>query len=103
MKKTQGAFYCFQYSLLFLTCLDKILSRYYQGVPEKYCLSRSCQDVSSSPSVFKLMRDMARCIKFRFTKLLILEMTALRETNKKRNSEFNFGIIPICSWGGGDR
>ena len=50
----------------FLTCLDKILSRSYQGVPRNVCLSRSWQDVSSLARVNKILLVMARCIKFLF-------------------------------------
>ena len=53
----------------FLTCLDKILSRSYQGVPRNVCLSRSWQDVSSFARVNKILHVMARCIKFPFTML----------------------------------
>ena len=56
----------------FLTCLDKILSRSYQGVPRNVWLSRSWQDVSSIARVNKILHVMGRCIKFRFTGLTLL-------------------------------
>ena len=54
----------------FLTCLDKILSRSYQGVPRNICVSRSWQDISSFARVIKILHFMVRCIKFCFTGLM---------------------------------
>ena len=51
----------------FLTYLDKILSRSYQGVRRNVCLSRSWLDVSSFARVNKILHHMGRCVKFRFT------------------------------------
>ena len=51
----------------FLTCLDRILSRFYQGVPIIIFLSSSWQDVSSFVRVIKILHDVASCIKLRYT------------------------------------
>ena len=68
-----------RYIKYFLTYLDEIVRRTYQGDPRNISISSSWQDGSSFARVNKILHGMASCIKFRFTGIFynVLQKTIL--------------------------